>query len=84
MKKTETIKKQTEVEKSTHTCDICESRTMEEDRKWGTRATLSYRENNGLLAKGDKHIIDVCMHCMRNEVMPLICKTFDVTPRTED
>ena len=84
MKTTEIIKKEIEVKKDTHTCDICKKRTMEEDRSWGTRATLSYSENNGLLAKGDKRIIDVCMYCMRNEVMPLICKHFNVKPRRED
>lgn len=84
MKETKIVKKEIEVEKSAHTCDICKSRTIEEDRSWGTSADLNYRENNGVRAKGDKHIIDVCTHCVARKVMPLVCDTFDVTPRTED
>lgn len=83
MKACKQIEKTIVTKMSTHTCDICGTRTLEEDNSWNIGAKLEYYEYLGLLGGTKTTIVDVCMHCMQKDVMPLICKTFNITPRIE-
>lgn len=65
------------------TCDICGKRKLEDDDSWNSGATFEYFDYGGLLANNKKTLIDVCMHCMKNEIMPQICEKYNIIPRTE-
>ena len=67
----------------THTCDICGDRDMSQDKAWNIGAKLEYWDYGGLLKDNETYVIDVCAHCMEKEVMPLVCKEYNIEPRSE-
>lgn len=81
----ETIEKAAIVKSTikTHKCDICGTRDISQDVAWNIGAILEYWDYGGLLADNKKTVIDVCALCMEKEIMPLICKEYNIEPRSE-
>ena len=69
----ETIPEHTK-EKSKYCCDIC-GVDLQNDRSWGIHAKMSYDGDH------ESGTIDMCMKCMRDTVMPMVCSVYKIKPR---
>lgn len=61
-------------DKTEYFCDIC-GRDLQNDRAWSLRAELSYHGDH------ENGVIDICVKCMKNTVMPLICSVYKIKSR---